>query len=342
MYPSFSRRSTAVIVVIVVVVVAVALEAVELSVLLYNASMSTFFRGQNQKQQGGQGQRLNNNGRIFLTSNDMFSKNTVGDRRFILDNHLPFHSSSVGLSVSSSENRSRYHSNNNNTKDGSTTNKNASRGNDHTLRQFNNISNIMVIKNPPKEQSRRRQRKHQRSGSRPRAVFNVDGIRAVAPPEAQAKIVAVAVAVVDADITTTTASAFPKNDSRTSPKNSNLTSLPTVLTKQDPTMNFVLNKSSNTTTMAMMATTMEITNDVPREENNLHGALQSLVSHKTDSTLSVSSTRYKHWTKEEDGSLRNAIVLEGNNKIDWEEISGKYFNTTRSGQQCRLRWTSVS
>mmetsp|Transcript_36859 Transcript_36859/g.42444 ORF Transcript_36859/g.42444 Transcript_36859/m.42444 type:complete len:477 (-) Transcript_36859:355-1785(-) len=73
-------------------------------------------------------------------------------------------------------------------------------------------------------------------------------------------------------------------------------------------------------------------------DNNM--TFPSLASNKADSKLSASSTRHKHWTKEEDDTLRNAITQEGKNKIHWKEISGKYFNTTRSGAQCKNRWKS--
>lgn len=56
----------------------------------------------------------------------------------------------------------------------------------------------------------------------------------------------------------------------------------------------------------------------------------------------VSSTRHKHWSKEEDNTLRSAITQEGTDTICWEEIARKYFNTIRSGTQCKMRWKNVN
>ena len=57
---------------------------------------------------------------------------------------------------------------------------------------------------------------------------------------------------------------------------------------------------------------------------------------------SVSSTRHKHWTEEEDETLRSAMVQEGSGKIYWNEISRNHFHTTRSASQCKNRWKNVS
>jgi hypothetical protein len=68
----------------------------------------------------------------------------------------------------------------------------------------------------------------------------------------------------------------------------------------------------------------------------------SLASNKADSKFSASSTRHKHWTKEEDDTLRNAVALEDRGRTVWKEISGKYFNKIRSGTQCKNRFNNVS
>ena len=56
----------------------------------------------------------------------------------------------------------------------------------------------------------------------------------------------------------------------------------------------------------------------------------------------ISSTRHKHWSKEEDNTLRSAITQEGTDTICWEDIARKYFNTIRSGTQCKMRWKNVN
>ena len=63
---------------------------------------------------------------------------------------------------------------------------------------------------------------------------------------------------------------------------------------------------------------------------------------KIKAKSSVSSTRHKHWTKEEDETLRNAMAQEGKGKIYWNQISRYYFRTTRSAAQCKNRWKNVS
>jgi hypothetical protein len=68
----------------------------------------------------------------------------------------------------------------------------------------------------------------------------------------------------------------------------------------------------------------------------------SLASNKADSKSSASSTRHKHWTKEEDDTLRNAVALEGRGRTAWKEISRKYFSKIRSGTQCKNRFKNVS
>ena len=68
----------------------------------------------------------------------------------------------------------------------------------------------------------------------------------------------------------------------------------------------------------------------------------SLTPNKVDSKLSASSTRHKHWTKEEDDTLRNAVALEGGGRTIWKEISRKYFRKNRSGTQCKNRFNNVS
>jgi hypothetical protein len=68
----------------------------------------------------------------------------------------------------------------------------------------------------------------------------------------------------------------------------------------------------------------------------------SLASNNANSKHRPSSTRHKHWTKEEDDTLRNAVALEGRGRTVWKEISRKYFNKIRSGTQCKNRFKNVS
>ena len=51
------------------------------------------------------------------------------------------------------------------------------------------------------------------------------------------------------------------------------------------------------------------------------------------------STWHKHWTDEEDEILRYAVAEEKNHK--WKSIAKKYFNNTRSAEQCKSRWNNV-
>ena len=55
------------------------------------------------------------------------------------------------------------------------------------------------------------------------------------------------------------------------------------------------------------------------------------------------STRHKHWSNEEDKTLKLAVKKEQNDhKMDWRIISEKYFGNKRSAIQCKNRWKNVS
>lgn len=54
------------------------------------------------------------------------------------------------------------------------------------------------------------------------------------------------------------------------------------------------------------------------------------------------TTKHRHWTHKEDNTLRLAMGNEDRDKVCWKRIAGKYFDNTRSAQQCKVRWTNVS
>ena len=54
------------------------------------------------------------------------------------------------------------------------------------------------------------------------------------------------------------------------------------------------------------------------------------------------ATKHKHWSKEEDETLRFATESEPTGPLDWIQIAQDYFNNTRSATQCKNRWKNVS
>lgn len=54
------------------------------------------------------------------------------------------------------------------------------------------------------------------------------------------------------------------------------------------------------------------------------------------------ATKHKHWSKEEDETLKFATESEPSKSLDWIQIARNYFNNTRSATQCKNRWKNVS
>lgn len=81
---------------------------------------------------------------------------------------------------------------------------------------------------------------------------------------------------------------------------------------------------------------------LPRKSSNLYGFPSTASSEKPGRQLktTVSQTRHKHWTKDEDEILRSATLASGT--TNWSYISKKYFDGSRSANQCRNRWKNVS
>jgi hypothetical protein len=53
-------------------------------------------------------------------------------------------------------------------------------------------------------------------------------------------------------------------------------------------------------------------------------------------------TKHKHWSGEEDKTLKLAVETEQLEPIDWIKIARNYFNNARSATQCKNRWKNVS
>jgi hypothetical protein len=53
-------------------------------------------------------------------------------------------------------------------------------------------------------------------------------------------------------------------------------------------------------------------------------------------------TKHKHWSKEEDKTLKLAMEIEETQPVDWIKIALDYFNNLRSATQCKNRWKNVS
>ena len=54
------------------------------------------------------------------------------------------------------------------------------------------------------------------------------------------------------------------------------------------------------------------------------------------------ATKHKHWSKEEDETLKFATESEPLKSLDWIHIARTYFNNRRSATQCKNRWKNVS
>lgn len=53
-------------------------------------------------------------------------------------------------------------------------------------------------------------------------------------------------------------------------------------------------------------------------------------------------TKHKHWTVDEDETLRAALADLGKEKVDWNKIARTHFQGIRSSAQCKSRWKNVS
>jgi hypothetical protein len=59
--------------------------------------------------------------------------------------------------------------------------------------------------------------------------------------------------------------------------------------------------------------------------------------------LASKITKHKHWSEEEDETLRQAMDLEQHvETTNWTRIARYYFSNTRSASQCKNRWKNVS
>lgn len=59
--------------------------------------------------------------------------------------------------------------------------------------------------------------------------------------------------------------------------------------------------------------------------------------------LASKITKHKHWSEEEDETLRQAMDLEQHAETtNWTRIARYYFSNTRSASQCKNRWKNVS
>lgn len=59
------------------------------------------------------------------------------------------------------------------------------------------------------------------------------------------------------------------------------------------------------------------------------------------SAASQANRKFKRWSDEEDEMLIEAIHFEGTPPYNWKRIARRYFSNTRTGQQCKSRWTKV-
>lgn len=66
----------------------------------------------------------------------------------------------------------------------------------------------------------------------------------------------------------------------------------------------------------------------------------AVASSATPKTATPSSNRkFQHWSEEEDNMLKDAIAVEGKAPYNWKRIAKNNFSNTRSGLQCKSRWT---
>ena len=52
--------------------------------------------------------------------------------------------------------------------------------------------------------------------------------------------------------------------------------------------------------------------------------------------------KFQRWSYEEDDLLKQAVEIEGQPPYNWIKIAKKYFSNSRTGVQCKSRWTKVS
>jgi hypothetical protein len=68
----------------------------------------------------------------------------------------------------------------------------------------------------------------------------------------------------------------------------------------------------------------------------------SSISQNAQSEPSTPNNRkFQRWSEEEDETLLYAISAEGKNTHNWKRIAKKYFSNSRTGLQCKSRWTKV-
>jgi hypothetical protein len=53
-------------------------------------------------------------------------------------------------------------------------------------------------------------------------------------------------------------------------------------------------------------------------------------------------TKHKHWTSEEDETLRTALADHAQERVNWSSIARTHFQGKRSSAQCKSRWKNVS
>jgi hypothetical protein len=67
----------------------------------------------------------------------------------------------------------------------------------------------------------------------------------------------------------------------------------------------------------------------------------ALSSTATKSNTNGNNRKFKRWSAKEDNTLRNAMKLEWKGPFKWKNIARKYFNNSRTGVQCKSRWSKV-
>ena len=66
------------------------------------------------------------------------------------------------------------------------------------------------------------------------------------------------------------------------------------------------------------------------------------ISKINSSNRANKDTKHKHWSEEEDETLKLAVEIEQFGPTSWIKIARNYFSNTRSATQCKNRWKNVS
>lgn len=85
--------------------------------------------------------------------------------------------------------------------------------------------------------------------------------------------------------------------------------------------------------------------NMPSKQSGVsRGSTRKVNARRTNKTVTHASveTKHKHWSEEEDETLKLAVETEQIRPIDWIKIARNYFNNMRSATQCKNRWKNVS